>query len=80
VDRTEYLDECHGRPVKHSRTASSIDDVPEALATYCHDYDACWRPVETPDGLPFVSVEAGIVWAVLLVLSIGLLVARLLRA
>ena len=60
--------------------ASSIGEVPEALATYCHDYDACWRPVATPDGLPFVSVEAVVVWAVLLVLSIGLLIARLPRA
>jgi hypothetical protein len=54
--------------------------VLEAVAIPCHDYERCWRPVPAPDGLPFVSAEAALVWAVLLVLAVVLLVHRLLRA
>jgi hypothetical protein len=52
-------------------------DVLEALATYCHDYDVCWRPSPSPDGLPFVSLEAAIAWLVLLVASVIALVRNL---
>ncbi|MGH3030024.1 MAG: hypothetical protein ACRDNE_04545 [Gaiellaceae bacterium] len=49
----------------------------EAVGTGCRDYEACWRPVETPDGLPFASVELAVVWAALLLLSIAALLRRL---
>jgi hypothetical protein len=48
-----------------------------ALATGCPDYERCWRPVETPDGFPFASVELAVVWGILLVLSVALLLQRL---
>jgi hypothetical protein len=55
----------------------SIGLVLEALATGCPDYETCWRPVETPDGFPFASVEVAVVWGVLLILSLGMLLRRL---
>jgi len=33
--------------------------------------------VDTPDGLPVVSVELAVVWVVLLVLSLAMLLRRL---
>jgi hypothetical protein len=51
----------------------------EALATGCADYDTCWRPVETPDGFPFVSVPVAAAWTALLVICIGMLLLRLHR-
>jgi hypothetical protein len=51
--------------------------VLEAVATGCHDYAACWRPVAPPDGFPFVSLEVMAVWASLLLLSVGVLLRRL---
>jgi hypothetical protein len=51
--------------------------VLEAVGTGCHDYEACWRPVETPDGLPLASIELAVVWAALLFLSIAVLLLRL---
>lgn len=49
----------------------------EAVATYCHDYDACWRPVEIPDAFPFVSTEAAFGWIALFVVCVVLFVRRL---
>lgn len=49
----------------------------EALATSCHDYDACWRPVAPPDGYPFVSLEVTAVWTGLLLLSVIVFLRRL---
>ncbi|MGH3060181.1 MAG: hypothetical protein ACRDNA_02075 [Gaiellaceae bacterium] len=49
----------------------------QALATGCPDYQTCWRPVETPDGLPFASVELAVAWAVVLALSLAMLLRRL---
>jgi hypothetical protein len=51
--------------------------VLEAVGTGCADYEACWRPVETPDGFPFASVELAVVWVVLLLVSIAVLLRRL---
>jgi hypothetical protein len=48
-----------------------------ALATGCADYETCWRPVETPDGVPLASAELAVVWAVLVVLSLAMLLRRL---
>ena len=54
--------------------------VLEAVAIPCDDYERCWRPVPTPDGLPFVSAEAAVLWVALLVISIVLLAQRLGRS
>jgi hypothetical protein len=56
---------------------SSISRMREAVATPCPDYDSCWRPVEVPDGFPFVSGSLAAVWWILFLVCIGVFIARL---
>jgi len=49
----------------------------EAVATGCHDYDACWHPTPVPDGFPFGSPDVAVVWALVFVVSFIVFVQRL---
>jgi hypothetical protein len=51
--------------------------VIQAVATPCHDYERCWRPLPVPDDFPFVSPVAAALWLGLLVVCVVLLAHRL---